>query len=78
MKSVRKSEIIIRTLLALKQIMRWSFNVCFIALLPFIDWANRPIVGTQGCLANAWKAVLAEVRVHWGFYTTPDLFGFPK
>ena len=78
MTSVRKSEIIPGTLLALMQIIGWSFNVCLTALMPFIDWANRPIAATQGYLANGWKAVLAEVRGDWGFYTTPDLFGFPK
>ena len=47
MTSVRKSEIIPGTLLAMIQVLGWSFNVLLPALMPLADFANRPIAASQ-------------------------------
>ena len=72
---LKKSEMVDATLLAVMEILAWSFNVLLTGLQPVLDLLGRPLAAA-GYLAGTFRAALSQLRGDWEFYA--ELCKFPR
>ena len=73
---VRKSLMTPTTMIEITKILSWSFNVALSGIDAVLSATGNPLPGPHRKLAGGCKAVLAQIRGDWQFYT--EWMDFPK
>ena len=73
---VKKTDMVDDTLDVLLNMFCWSCNVLLSGETPYKNWNGVAMDGGGQSLANGYRAVLAQARGDWEWYTL--VFGFPR